>query len=41
MKKIICLVAMASLMLAGCSTANTGSKTSQGLGHGYGGEIKV
>ena len=41
MKKIICLVTMASLLLAGCSTTNEGAKTSQGIGHGYGGEIKV
>ncbi|MBM6837166.1 FAD-binding protein [Clostridium saudiense] len=41
MKKIICLVTMASLLLAGCSTTNQGAKTSQGIGHGYGGEIKV
>ncbi len=41
MKKIICLVTMASLLLAGCSTTNKGAKTSQGTGHGYGGEIKV
>lgn len=41
MKKIICLVTMASLLLAGCSTTNEGAKTSQGTGHGYGGEIKV
>lgn len=41
MKKIICLVTMASLLLAGCSTTNGGNKTSQGTGHGYGGEIKV
>ncbi len=41
MKKIICLVTMASLLLAGCSTTNEGTKTSQGTGHGYGGEIKV
>ncbi|CUP01854.1 MULTISPECIES: FAD-binding protein [Clostridium] len=40
MKKIICLVTMASLMLAGCST-NNGPKTTQGVGHGYGGDIKV
>ena len=32
---------MASLLLAGCSTTNKGAKTSQGTGHGYGGEIKV
>ena len=41
MKKIICLVTMVSLLLAGCSTTNKGAKTSQGTGHGYGGEIKV
>ena len=41
MKKIVCLVAMASLLLAGCSTTNGGAKTSQGTGSGYGGEIKV
>ena len=41
MKKIICLVTMASLLLAGCSTTNGGAKTSQGTGSGYGGEIKV
>ena len=41
MKKIVCLVAMASLLLAGCSTTNGGTKTSQGTGSGYGGEIKV
>ncbi len=41
MKKIICLVTMASLLLAGCSTTNGGAKTTQGAGHGYGGEIKV
>ena len=41
MKKIICLVTMASLLLAGCSTTNKGAETSQGTGHGYGGEIKV
>lgn len=41
MKKIICLVTMASLLLAGCSTTSQGAKTSQGTGHGYGGEIKV
>ena len=41
MKKIICLVTMASLLLAGCSTTNKGAKTSQGTGQGYGGEIKV
>jgi hypothetical protein len=31
---------MASLMLAGCAT-NNGPKTTAGVGHGYGGEIKV
>lgn len=40
MKKVICLVTMASLMLAGCAT-NNGPKTTAGVGHGYGGEIKV
>lgn len=41
MKKIICLVAATSIMLAGCSTTNSGAKTYEGIGHGYGGEIKV
>ena len=41
MKKIVCLVAMASLLLVGCSTTDGGTKTSQGTGSGYGGEIKV
>ena len=41
MKKIICLVTMASLLLAGCWTTSQGAKTTQGAGHGYGGEIKV
>ena len=48
-KKLICLLIMSSVVLAGCAktengtTTNAGSglATYEGIGHGYGGEVKV